>query len=240
MRFHISKNIRLLSLDAMDTLIALKEPPGTTYARFAKKFGIAADPDVLNSRFPAVFKEVDQRHPCYGFNSFGATQWWFEVIKKCFGEDYHFKDEAVAEEMCYSLFDYYGTKEPWRLLELDAFKQLDRLRSNGLSVSITSNFDARLRSVLLEFGILNHVDFIALSGEIGFAKPDPKIFECLLEFFNIESPNQILHVGDSLTKDVEGAANFGAVTCLYRPKDSVKFEGKVPVISTLGDLDFEE
>lgn len=122
---------------------------------------------------------------------------------------------------------------------LQVLQQLDRLRSHGLAVSITSNFDSRLRSILLDFGILNHIDYIALSGELGVAKPDPQVFNGLMDFFNLSSPKEILHIGDSIEKDVQGAADFGAHYCLYGSEQTEEIQG-IPVISKLGDLGFKK
>ena len=86
MRFHISKSVRILSLDAMNTIIGLKEPPGIIYSRFAKEYGVDANPKALQSRFRPAFKEMEINYPCYGFDSFGPTAWWIKLVKKCFGE----------------------------------------------------------------------------------------------------------------------------------------------------------
>lgn len=88
-----------------------------------------------------------------------------------------------------------------------------------------------------DFDILSHIDFMALSGEIGKAKPDPEIFSQIMEYFNLSDPNQILHIGDSLEKDYRGALDFGAQSCLYR---STEASENVPWIQNLSDLEFEK
>ena len=237
MKFLVNKNVRVLSLDAMNTLIGLKESPGATYSRFGNEYGISANPEVLNQRFKQSFKDLDQQFPCYGFDSFGASQWWTKLIKQTFGRDFGLGDEESMNHLCSKLYDFYSTPEPWKLLENDAIEHLERIRSRDISICITSNFDSRLRSVLLDFDILNHIDFIALSGEVGKAKPDPEIFKEIMDYFTLTNPRDLLHIGDSLEKDYQGATDFGAQSCVYGSAESSK---GVPCIDNLGDLEFEQ
>uniref|UniRef100_A0AC34FSZ8 Uncharacterized protein n=1 Tax=Panagrolaimus sp. ES5 TaxID=591445 RepID=A0AC34FSZ8_9BILA len=133
------------------------------------------------------------------------------------------------------LYNYYETPEPWKLLENNAVEHLENIRSHDISLCLTSNFDSRLRSVLHDFDILQHIDFIALSGEIGKAKPDPAIFNEIMEYFSLSNPQELLHIGDSYEKDYKGALNFGAQCCLYGSEEALE---KIPHINNLGDLKF--
>lgn len=57
-------------------------------------------------------------------------------------------------------------------------------------------------------GLAGQFQFVLLAQECGYAKPDPRIFACALERAGC-SPGQLLHVGDSLTDDVQGAQQVG-------------------------------
>jgi 2-haloacid dehalogenase len=69
--------------------------------------------------------------------------------------------------------------------------------------------------------IANFFEDIVISEEVHVAKPDPKIFEIALNNLNYSDKNKVLMVGDSLTSDIKGGANFGIDTCWYNP-------GKLP------------
>uniref|UniRef100_A0AC35G153 Haloacid dehalogenase-like hydrolase domain-containing protein 3 n=1 Tax=Panagrolaimus sp. PS1159 TaxID=55785 RepID=A0AC35G153_9BILA len=237
MRFLVNKHVKLLSLDAMNTLIGLKEPPGKIYAKFAAEYGIQVNPDMLAQRFKKGFKELETKYPCYGYDTFGAAKWWSKLIKYTFADNHDFGDAESFDHMCMKLYDYYETPEPWKLLEDNVAEHLLNIRSHDIGICITSNFDSRLRTVLYDFDILNHIDYIALSGEIGKAKPDPAIFNEIMEHFSLSNSKEILHIGDSLEKDYKGALDFGAQACLYGLKDAT--EG-IPNIENLGDLKFEK
>lgn len=65
----------------------------------------------------------------------------------------------------------------------------------------------KLRSVGLE----ERFDAVAISGEIGVAKPDPFPFQKILEELDAD-PRYVWHIGDSLSSDVAGARAAGLVS----------------------------
>jgi len=54
-------------------------------------------------------------------------------------------------------------------------------------------------------------DFAVFSSEVGFRKPDPRIFERALEALGV-APENALFVGDRLYEDVRGAGELGMTT----------------------------
>ena len=80
----INQKVKLISIDAMNTLIRLRENPGIVYARFAQNLGINVEPPVILSNFKTAFKEVDSNWPCYAVNNGCAIIWWSAVVRRCF------------------------------------------------------------------------------------------------------------------------------------------------------------
>lgn len=68
------------------------------------------------------------------------------------------------------------------------------------------------RERLMWFDLERRFEVVAISGELGFAKPDPAIFRFALEKLGFLAQD-VWHVGDSLSSDVVGAqaAGIGAV-----------------------------
>ena len=58
------------------------------------------------------------------------------------------------------------------------------------------------------FGLAGRFDFAVYAQDIGIEKPDPRPFQIAAERAGC-SPDQLLHVGDSLESDVEGAQEVG-------------------------------
>lgn len=59
---------------------------------------------------------------------------------------------------------------------------------------------------------------IIISGEVGTAKPGTGIFDLAFEALNQPAKQSALMIGDSLTSDIAGGANYGISTCWYNPQ----------------------
>ena len=76
-----------------------------------------------------------------------------------------------------------------------------------------------VRQLLERVGLLEGLESLAFSDEIGVPKPDPRIFECALEGLGV-APQHALHLGDLRRTDVAGARALGMKTVrLCQPHD---------------------
>jgi HAD superfamily hydrolase (TIGR01509 family) len=77
-------------------------------------------------------------------------------------------------------------------------------------IGLCSNFShsETALSILEEFDLLPHFDAVVISETVGIRKPRAEIFAAVLEGLGV-APGEVLHVGDSLRADVDGAAAFG-------------------------------
>ena len=88
---------------------------------------------------------------------------------------------------------------------------LDALRERGLKVGLVSNlFDPPqlMRELFAEIGLLDRLDAIAVSAEVGKRKPSPAIFEAALAQAGVAAGEAVM-VGDRLREDVGGAQAVG-------------------------------
>jgi HAD superfamily hydrolase (TIGR01549 family) len=88
---------------------------------------------------------------------------------------------------------------------------LDRLRRR-VRLGVCSNFShaPTARDILEEAGLLDRLDVVVISEEVGLRKPRREIFEAALDRLRVDA-EETLHVGDRLGADVEGAAAVGIV-----------------------------
>ena len=120
-------------------------------------------------------------------------------------------DEAVAvraAEMHYRL-----AARGYRLFD-DAPPLLAAARGAGLPLALITNGPTDLqRSKVGVLDIGHWFGVVAISGEVGIAKPDPRIFEHVLRGLGV--PNDgVWHVGDNLSSDVAGA-NAAGLTSVW-------------------------
>jgi 2-haloalkanoic acid dehalogenase type II len=90
----------------------------------------------------------------------------------------------------------------------DVVPALGALREEGHRLVIVSNWDCSLPEWLGPPGLLELVDGVVTSADVGAAKPDPRVFRRGLELAGVE-PDGAVHVGDSLDNDVAGARAVG-------------------------------
>lgn len=77
-------------------------------------------------------------------------------------------------------------------------------------IALVSNYLSELRQRLKDQQIIDLFDEIIISGEIGYQKPHPQVFNILCERMNI-APDELVFIDDT-TKSLEGAETIG-----YRP-----------------------
>ncbi len=80
-------------------------------------------------------------------------------------------------------------------------------------LGLLSNFDDAQcgREVLLDTGVAHLFEAVIISAEVGLRKPNPKIYERMLEMLRLE-PRDVLFVGDTPREDVLGPRQAGMRT----------------------------
>lgn len=94
---------------------------------------------------------------------------------------------------------------------------LDALAGRYKLGLITNGYAATQRKRLSACGIADRFQTVVISDEVGFRKPDPRIFAIALRALGVR-PEEALYVGDSLSDDYAGARNAGVPFCYYNRK----------------------
>lgn len=128
----------------------------------------------------------------------------------------------VAGSLGGALFEALRVRIPnSRPLFADAISTLAELRRRGFLLGIVTNrlwggkpFHEDLATIgLLDYFEMRH---IAISGDLGMRKPNPRIFTHVLHTFSV-SPQETAMIGDSLSADILGAQPLG-ITAVWKPK----------------------
>ena len=86
---------------------------------------------------------------------------------------------------------------------------------------ITNGIPDVQRPRLAASTIQQHFPKIVISGEVGAAKPDPKIFDAAFRLMGWPSREKVLIIGDSISSDIRGGQDYGIDTCWYNPNGRV-------------------
>ena len=203
--------VRAVLFDAGNTLIRVATPVGQVYAEAAGRAGIPADGEELERLFRAAFgrrragfvAQVSRPH-----TPEKERAWWRDLVDEIFREAG--LREALGTSFDAFFEDVYRTFERPEVWEVfpDVFPCLDALAALGLPLGVVSNWDSRLHAVLRGLGLTERFRFALTSAEFGAEKPHPSIFREAARRFGLP-PEEVLHVGDLLRDDVEGARAAG-------------------------------
>ncbi len=96
-----------------------------------------------------------------------------------------------------------------------------------------------VRRLLAEYALVEHLEFLAFSNEVGVPKPHPKIFEAALGALGAE-PGEAVHIGDLRRTDIAGARNIGMRTVRIRAVNDDDADPSLPeadeVVDAYSDL----
>lgn len=237
---------KAVTFDVTGTLI--RSPRlGGLYRDVFRRHGLAVEQDEreVARTIARVWQELacqtDGSTDRFRSHAEGARGWW-----RRFGERVaeHLGVEPPSRFAAAELYDRFARPEAWEVYP-DVVPALEALRARGARLGVVSNWDERLPGLLEGLGLAERLDTIVHSSEVGYEKPDPRIFLEALDRLGHgpargADPEEAVHVGDRLKEDVEGAANVGMRAILldrhHRQGDEEVPEPATAVIQSLADL----
>lgn len=105
-------------------------------------------------------------------------------------------------------------------------------------VSVTGVSPGRLvRKVMKEYGIIDYFEVLSFSDEVKWVKPSVNLYHDATNKLGI-SPEETVHIGDSMKGDIVGAINAGMRVIWVKTKETPFIEGYEPhgVIESLYEL----
>jgi putative hydrolase of the HAD superfamily len=196
--------IRGIVLDAVGTLIKPVPSVADAYSAAAKAQGIMLDRQEVKGRFTRHFKSDEVRGERGPYSTDEATEIrrWRRIVYQVLPEIPD-PERAFAE-----LWVHFGRPESWRCFP-DVVPALRAIHGAGIAVCVGSNFDSRLRQVVLGLPELSWaVDALVISSEVGFRKPHRSFYEAACLRLGLPG-NEVLCVGDDIENDVRGAIQAG-------------------------------
>jgi putative hydrolase of the HAD superfamily len=198
---------RGILFDLDDTLIDRATSISQYAARFHSEF--IAHIRIPLEPFVAEFMRLDG-------NGYVPRTTFFDGLSRYLSTP-HIRPEDIAAH-----FVENAWSEP--TLMLGAKAGLRGLRRNGAPIGIITNGGSvNQRQKMVNTGLDQLVDHVAISDEFGSRKPEPAIFHSTCEALRLE-PSASWFVGDNPTADIVGAAAVGLRTVWLRrfiewPKD---------------------
>ncbi len=195
-------NIQAVTFDVGGTLIHPWPSVGHVYAELAARHGFKSiSADLLNHNFAAAWQAKKN------FNHTRSD--WSDLVNRTFSG---VLPQTPSEEFFDELYNRFAEADCWKIYD-DVIPTLEELRGREIRLAIISNWDERLPVLLPRLQLARYFEAIIISSEVGFPKPSPVIFEYALRKLGLPA-EAVLHVGDNVTEDIEGARAVGMQTAL--------------------------
>lgn len=101
----------------------------------------------------------------------------------------------------------------------DAKNILLKEKEKFVLVAVTNGTKVAQTKKLKNSGLDKIFDYIFISEDIGFEKPNKEFFDVVIKSVKIVDLSEVLIIGDSLTSDILGGKNIGVDTCWYNPME---------------------
>jgi putative hydrolase of the HAD superfamily len=214
-------NTELILFDLDDTLMAFdivsKEAWDKAVDIFINDNNISTEKDILLEKLHITRKWYwgdPQRHKIGRMNIINARREIVNLaLKDCIDIEIN-KLEELAD-------NYSGIHEElWHLFD-DVEETLQKIKKRNIKLGIMTNGTSEnQRGKLKRFNIEKYFDYFFIEGEVGYGKPDIKIYEYMLEKTKIEG-NKIIMIGDNLVWDIEPPQRLGIYTIWINTKRAV-------------------
>jgi putative hydrolase of the HAD superfamily len=224
-------------LDIGETLVGPRDSFGAVYAQELARMGLEVPAERLERGLREVWEELDRLVPRgvdrYDHFPGGEAGYWHRfaatTLLRATGEP---ADDAFIAELLRRLRRAFRDTAAWQVYP-DVPPALDALREAGVRLGVVSNWDSRLPGLLEDLGLAPYFETLGVSHIEGVEKPDPALFECVLERLGAR-PEQALHVGDVPELDMGGAHAAGVDALLVDRRG--KIDGAHPAVTDLSDL----
>ncbi|KZC12112.1 PREDICTED: rhythmically expressed gene 2 protein-like [Dufourea novaeangliae] len=231
---------RLVTFDVTGTLLMTKLEEH--YVQIGTQHGLSVDPCKLARSFKNNFHRLSIEHPVYGKHTgIGWENWWRRIVHNVFKDQHNCIPQATLDKVANSLIKCYSTSMCWQKYP-GTIELLEYLQKKGLILGVISNFDERLEAILLDTRIRFYFSFVLTSYDFGVEKPDPTIFDEAIKLtkerhsINV-TPQEAIHIGDSISNDYIGAKNSNWNAILVKRDNDAATKQKIPKEDAVKNLE---
>lgn len=223
----------LISFDCAETLIWARWNPVELAVTSAIEAGVNLDVEQASGAYERIIRSRWQEYleANLGGTAESTDAFWNSVGEQWLGE-LGIATSAVELVRERAMQKLYGPEPSVFGLFDDTVACLEAIKSRGVSMAVTSNWDATLERTLEAFGLRQYFGIVVASMVVGAEKPAPLIFETMLSDAGAQA-SDTWHVGDDPIADSQGSRALGmtAFTLDRANKHDSPF-----VISTLLEL----
>ena len=211
-------NIQAILFDINGTLIDIQTDEGSEeiyrgISHFLTYQGIYIHRWEVRDEYFRLMEE-QRRASGEAFPEFDAVELWRQFLRRR-PEACHSMPPEKLRWMPIFLAEMYRGVSRFRLqLYPEVKTALDELAQRFKLAALSDAQSAWALPEMRAVGIEAYFQPIIVSGDLGFRKPDKRIFEAALNGLNLP-PENILFVGNDMYRDIYGAKQFGMKTVFF-------------------------
>ncbi|KAA1090956.1 hypothetical protein PGT21_019077 [Puccinia graminis f. sp. tritici] len=235
-------------LDLFGTLIYPALPIHIRYNQIAHANGFG-DFKLSAKNFKTAFKKANQEFPNYGKNAWVTDNqekhvrmfpkdWWLKVVNGTFEDSLKTQDRRPSgpkiseiDKISQLVYEEFLTNEDEKIYKNyeDTLDFINYLLTEKIGFSILTNSDPKilnalppsLRELLFSKDQINSQFQAFTSWDIGFSKPDQRIWDSAISQLNLNKSNdRLIHLGDDFQEDFLGAKSAGIGSIWLDRKDN--------------------
>ncbi len=151
---------------------------------------------------------------------------------------YDIQDAPFASQLS---LEFRRQREQRHVLFDDTLPILNALHGQFKLGLITNGLSCLQHEKIAGSGLAPYFDTMVVAGDIGIAKPDPRVFHTLLEQLNT-TPEKAIMVGNSVTGDIGGAQGVGMKAILihrgeiHGADDSITPDFEIETLMSVRDI----
>lgn len=204
-------NIKAIFFDADDTIINHKQCEREALLYLFDKID-----ENYKEEYQSIFRPLDRKlwdsaaHNLSPVSKKDIPEYRFEVFFKQINLKYN--DYKKANELFQD-----GLTKTVALIE-NAYDIIEYLYYKNYQLYVVTNGLVKLQKPrIINSEISKYISDMIVSEEVNSSKPNPKIFNVLLQKIKLKS-DEVIMIGDSLEKDIKGAQSANIKAIWYNPK----------------------
>ena len=217
-------------VDIGETVVHIHPPFLETVLAIAADFGVRRPPDDFEQRATAIWRQDvnASRSRGHTITTSASSRYWHTHYARL-GELLGMSDPKDFSHALYQRFSSFQAYAPMPGA-VGALRELNRM---GLRLVVASNWEGWLGRLLALIDLERFFAAQVVSADIGAEKPDALFFERGLAIAQANR-RRVLHVGDGLDADINGALNAGIDAVWVNPTRPAN--SPVPVIASIAEL----
>ena len=202
--------IKVILWDIDGTLLDFEKAEKEAIRKCFEVFGLGECTDEMIARYSVINKgyweklerkEISKPEVLIGrFQEFFSTEGIVTDCAEKFNEEYQIR---LGDTICFCD---------------DGDELVKHFKGRIKQYAVTNGTKVAQDKKLSKSGLIDLLDGVFISEDIGVEKPDVKFFEHVWEKIGQHEADEVIIVGDSLTSDMQGGNNAGILCCWYNPK----------------------